>query len=100
MHPFVQRLRIQHPIILAPMGGGPGTPELIAAVANAGGLGSFGAAYLTPAEIRDVVARVRSLIQDRPLNINLFAGGHHTGPVPDAKPMLDILARVHERLGI
>src|SRR5689334_13865534 len=96
---FLQRLGIEHPIILAPMGGGPGTPELIAAVANAGGLGSLAAAYLTHDQIRSEFARVRSLTT-RPININLFAGGYHEGPFGDPKPMLEILGRVHERLGI
>jgi nitronate monooxygenase len=99
MNAFLQRLGIEHPIILAPMGGSPGTPELIAAVASAGGLGSLGAGYLTPDEIRQQVTRIRALT-DRPLNINLFAGGYHAGPMPDAQPMLSILSRVHERLGI
>jgi nitronate monooxygenase len=99
MNAFLQRLGIEHPIILAPMGGGPGSPELIAAVANAGALGSLGAGYLTPEEIRQQVTRIRALT-DRPLNINLFAGGYHAGAIPDAQPMLSILSRVHERLGI
>lgn len=81
------------------MGGGPGTPELIAAVANAGGLGSFGGGYLDPAEIRSTIARIRSLT-DRPLNVNLFAGGYHSLPGVDPAAMLAILSRVHERLGI
>lgn len=99
MTDFLRRLRIEYPIILAPMGGGPGTPELIAAVANAGGLGSFAAAYLTHDQIRSEFARVRALTS-RPININLFAGGYHTGPFADPQPMLEILGRVHERLGI
>jgi nitronate monooxygenase len=99
MSDFLRRLGIEHPIILAPMGGGPGTPELIAAVANAGGLGSFAAAYLSLDQIRSDFARVRALTK-RPININLFAGGYHEGPFGDPKPILDILGRVHERLGI
>ena len=99
MDSFLRRLGIEHPIILAPMGGGPGTPELVAAVANAGGLGSIAAAYLTPDEIRKTVAAT-SALTDRPLNINLFAGGYHTGPAGDSKPMLEILSRVHQQLGI
>lgn len=39
-------LGIEHPIVQAPMAGGPTTPELVAAVSNAGGLGSLGAAFL------------------------------------------------------
>ena len=99
MNGFLDRIGIEHPIILAPMAGGPGSPELIAAVANAGGLGSHGAAYMTPDEIRRSVAKIRALTS-RPLNINLFAGGYHSGAFGDPAPMLAILARVHERLGI
>ena len=36
------------PIVLAPMAGGPSTPELAAAVWEAGGLGFVGAGYLRP----------------------------------------------------
>src|SRR6266566_4164405 len=39
---FTELLRIQHPIALAGMGGGT-SPELVAAVSNAGGLGIMGA---------------------------------------------------------
>ncbi|MEX8520299.1 MAG: NAD(P)H-dependent flavin oxidoreductase [Leptothrix sp. (in: b-proteobacteria)] len=64
-------LGIEHPIIQAPMAGGATTPELVAAVSNAGGLGSFAAATLSPAAIREGVARIRALT-DRPFNVNLF----------------------------
>ena len=96
---MLDRLGIQHPIILAPMGGGPGSPELIAAVANAGGLGSFAAAYWTVDRIRADYSRIRALTNG-PININLFAGGYHTGAIGDPKPILDILSRVHQQLGI
>lgn len=62
---------IEHPIILAPMAGGPSTPELAAAVSRAGGLGSLGVAYLAPAAIRAEIAKLRSLT-DRPFAVNLF----------------------------
>jgi nitronate monooxygenase len=45
---FLRELGIKHPIIQAPMAGGPSTPELVAAVSNAGALGSLGSAYSTP----------------------------------------------------
>jgi len=99
MNGFLERIGVEHPIILAPMGGGPGTPDLVAAVANAGGLGSIAAAYLSAAELSETVARTRALT-DRPLNINLFAGGYQSGPIGDPAPMLEILTRVHKRLGI
>lgn len=81
------------------MGGGPGTPELIAAVCNAGGFGSLAAAYLSTDDMRKQFARIRSLTS-RAIGINLFAGGYHTGPVPDPSPMMQIMTGVHKRLGI
>jgi nitronate monooxygenase len=64
-------LGIEHPIILAPMAGGPSTPALAAAVSNAGGLGLLGAAYLSPEALRREIGEVRSLT-DRPFGVNLF----------------------------
>src|SRR6266849_1577762 len=65
-------LRIQYPIIQAPMAGGGDTPRLVAAVSEAGALGSIGAAYLTPQQIAESARAVRSL-SSRPFGINLFA---------------------------
>ena len=41
---LTKRLGIQHPIVQAPMAGGGDTPRLVAAVCEAGALGSIGAA--------------------------------------------------------
>ena len=38
--------RLAVPIVLAPLAGGPSTPELTAAVSNAGGFGFLAAGYL------------------------------------------------------
>ena len=59
------------PIVQAPLGGGPGTPELTAAVGTAGGFGIVGGGYLDPDDLADVLARTRSLT-DRPFGVNLF----------------------------
>jgi nitronate monooxygenase len=96
---FLHRLGIEHPIIQGPMGGGPSTPELVAAVSNAGGLGSLGAAYLTPDQIGDAIRRIRALT-DRPFNVNLFAGAWQTANAVDPAPMLAVLAEVHAALGL
>ena len=58
-------------VVLAPLAGGPSTPELAAAVANAGGLGFVAAGYLTPDELDVRLARARELT-DGPLGVNLF----------------------------
>nr|WP_240393948.1 nitronate monooxygenase [Corynebacterium lactis] len=61
------------PIVLAPMAGGPSTPELTAAVSNAGGLGMLAAGYLTPEALTDAAHRTASLLADgHTFGINLF----------------------------
>ncbi|WP_068824669.1 NAD(P)H-dependent flavin oxidoreductase [Pseudomonas sp. BMS12] len=63
-------LGIRHPIIQAPMVG-VSTPQLAAAVSNAGGLGSLGVGASTPAQARELIEQTRAL-SDKPFNINLF----------------------------
>jgi nitronate monooxygenase len=96
---LLRRLGIEHPILLAPMAGSGGTPELAAAVSNAGGLGAWGGAYATPDEIAATVRCMRQLTS-RPFNINLFAGGYATDSAIDPRPMLDIMAEAHAALGL
>jgi nitronate monooxygenase len=60
------------PIVQAPMAGGPSTPELAAAVANAGGLGFVAGGYRTPDALAEDIARTRALTA-RPIGVNLFA---------------------------
>ncbi len=95
---FLERLGIRYPVILAPMGGGPGTPELAAAVSNAGGFGAVAAAYLTPDEITEAARRTRQLT-DRPFSMNLFVGGHEQRAV-DPGQMLEFLGEIHKELGL
>lgn len=96
---LLQRLGIEHPVLLAPMAGGPGTPELAAAVSNAGGLGSLGVAYLAPDQIVEAIRRTRALT-NRPINVNLFAGRFSASPSFDPAPMLSILGEIHTTLGL
>jgi nitronate monooxygenase len=96
---LLARLGIEHPIILAPMAGGPGTPELVAAVSNAGGLGSFGGAYSTPEALTEAIGQVRRLT-GKPFSVNLFAGAYRTEFQVDASPMLDVLSKIHRQWGL
>jgi nitronate monooxygenase len=59
------------PVVLAPLAGGPSTPELAAAVANAGGLGFVAAGYLRPDAFAAQLAHARALT-DGPLGANVF----------------------------
>lgn len=64
-------LKLEYPIIQGPFGGGLSSTVLLATVSNAGGLGSFGAHYMTPGEIEGLVAEIRQLTS-KPFNINLW----------------------------
>ena len=59
------------PIIQAPMAGGVCTPELVAAVTNAGGLGSFGFAYSQANTIAQELLAAKSQAKG-PINANFF----------------------------
>jgi nitronate monooxygenase len=61
-----------HPIVQAPMAGGPSTVDLAAAVSNAGALGFVAAGYLTPAALREQIDATRRLTP-RPFGVNLFS---------------------------
>lgn len=63
--PICNQLKIDHPILLAGMGG-VSYAELCAAVSEAGGYGTLGMAMLGPDDIRDQMRRVRTLT-DKPL---------------------------------
>jgi nitronate monooxygenase len=63
-------LDIEHPILQAPMAGST-TPELVAAVSDAGALGGFGAAGSSPAGLRSTIREIRALTEGL-FNINLF----------------------------
>ena len=67
--PICDMLGIEHPILLAGMGG-VSYAELCAAVSNAGGFGTLGMAGRSPDEIRDEIRKTRDLT-DKPFGINL-----------------------------
>ena len=66
--PICELLGIQVPILLAGMGGAS-TPELAAAVSDAGGLGVLGAAGCGPKQLRAWIRRTRELT-DRPFGVD------------------------------
>ena len=80
---LTERLGLRYPIIQAPMAGGPTTPELVAAVGNAGALGSFGFAYTEPAAIEAQMQAARAAAR-APIHINLFVENAPTPPSGEA----------------
>ncbi|MER7582719.1 nitronate monooxygenase [Kitasatospora sp. NPDC097691] len=77
------------PVIGAPMAGGASTPELVAAVNRAGGLGFLAAGYRSAAAMAEQIALVRKS-SDRPYGVNLFV------PSPPGDPAA--VAAYRERL--
>src|SRR5690242_7238317 len=96
---FTERWLMRLPVIQAPMGGGPTTPALVAAVCNAGGLGSVAAAYLSAEQIDREIAAVRGLT-DRPFAVNLFSRDPDRPLEGDVAAVTGWLARQHAQLGI
>ena len=96
---LTERLGIELPVIQAPMAGGTTTPELVAAVCEAGAFGFLGAAYLTSGAILEAAARVRELT-GRPFGINLFTPQPDAQLPADVAPALAALAPLHEQLGL
>ena len=69
---------LRHPVVAAPMAGGPSTPELVAAVSGAGGLGMLAAGYQTTGAVAAQIAAVRARTA-APYGVNVFL----PGPEPD-----------------
>ncbi|MBB3222412.1 NAD(P)H-dependent flavin oxidoreductase [Pseudoduganella umbonata] len=87
-----------HPIIQGPMAGGCNTSALVAAVSNAGALGSLAGSLLSPDAIRRQVAELRQLT-DKPFMLNFFV---QNPPKPSAEEVgraVELLKPVWSSLG-
>lgn len=69
--PFCRRLGLTVPVVQAPIGSAA-TPELAAAVSNAGGLGMLALTWAPHDAVRDRIRAVRALTDDRPFGVNLI----------------------------
>jgi len=67
------------PIVLAPLAGGASTPQLTAAVSNAGGLGFTPAGYLTATALAERIAETRKLTSAA-IGVNVFVPGDPAAP--------------------
>jgi nitronate monooxygenase len=67
----MKRLELGAPIVQGPFGGGLSAVDLVVAVSECGGLGSFGVHHLGPDGIRDVAAQIRARTR-RPFALNLW----------------------------
>lgn len=76
---LTELLHIDYPIVQAPMLG-VSTPEMAAAIANAGGLGSLPVGGLAPDKTAELIRRTKALT-GKPFAVNLF-----TYPIPQPVP--------------
>jgi nitronate monooxygenase len=96
--PLCERLGLAHPIIQAPMASVT-THELVAAVSNAGGLGSLGALALTPQAIVEQASAIRALTSNA-FNLNLFVLEAPRIDERQIARVLELLAPIHAELGL
>ena len=87
------------PVIVAPMAGGPSTPELAAAGTNAGGLGFVAAGYLTADGLADRIVAARKLTAG-PLGVNLFVPQPSAGTPAQIEAYAAALAPEAQRYGV
>jgi nitronate monooxygenase len=90
---------LEHPIVQAPMGGGPSTPALAVAVCEAGGLGFLAAGYRTADAVQSDIEEVRGLTS-RPFGLNLFVPGPATEDAAAVERYATTLAEEAGRLGV
>ncbi len=96
--PLLDRLGVALPVLAAPMAGGPTTPALVLAAAEAGSLGFLAAGYQRPDAFADQVARVGA--ETDGYGVNLFAP-HPVEVDPRAYAAYrDALRPLAERLGV
>lgn len=93
------KLGIKLPIIQAGMAGGTTTPQLVAAVSQAGGLGTLGAGYMSGEQIRTAIRAIRELT-DKPFGVNLFIPEEETGKTVPGEAVRQIMNETRRRLGI
>lgn len=86
MKKLVDLLRTTFPVIQGPMLGVT-TPEMAAAVSNAGGLGSLPVGGLSPEVTGELIRRTKALTK-KPFAVNLFA--HAVPEKPDERQLLDM----------
>lgn len=86
------------PVIQGPMAGGACTPELVAAVSNAGGLGALPGSLLAPHLIEEQVERIRTLTS-RPFMLNFFVQRTPAPGMDEVRRGAELLRPVWESLG-
>jgi nitronate monooxygenase len=89
---------MRRPVVVAPMAGGPSTPELVIAAAGAGAVGFLAAGYKTPAAMAAEITAVRAGTSE-PFGVNLFLPGVPSTDVESIAGYVSALAPHAEAVG-
>ncbi len=89
---------LRHPIVVAPMAGGPSTPTLVVAAANAGALGFLAAGYKSTEAMAAEISAVRAATT-KAFGVNVFVPGTPTTDPVAMSTYLESLTDDVEALG-
>ncbi|SDM76581.1 nitronate monooxygenase [Psychrobacillus sp. OK028] len=92
-------LKIDCPIIQAPMAGGITTSKLVAAVSVNGALGMIGAGYMSPIQLQELIRGVRELTSNN-FGVNLFVPSKFEIIENEIEMANSMLNQYREELGI
>lgn len=90
---------LRRPLAVAPMAGGPSTPDLVVAAAEAGALGILAGGYTTAAALTADIADVRART-DGVFGVNLFVPGAPAGDADGLRSYLRTLSADADDLGV
>ena len=98
MTDITQQLHIRYPIVQAPMAG-VSTPELAAAVSNAGGLGSIALGASTVDQAREIFRKTKALTA-RPFNANVFCHAPAAADPARERAWIEYLSPLFAEFGV
>lgn len=96
---LTELLKIEYPIIQAPMAGGTTTSDFVAEVSNCGALGTIGAGYMTPSQIREQIREIKKLT-NKSFGINLFVPNDFIVNENEISKSSELLQPFNEELNI
>ena len=91
--------RLDVPVVAAPMAGGASTPELVAEVGRAGGLGFLAAGYLSVEAVAEQITATTALTR-KPFGVNLFVPSQFEVDPDRIERSNTLLAQYRKELGI
>ncbi|GAB4074896.1 nitronate monooxygenase [Barrientosiimonas marina] len=98
MQNFLDMCEIDKPVVQAGMAGGITTPEMVAAVAETGALGTIGAGYMNGPDLKNIIHSTKELT-NKPFAVNVFAVNLEAWS-DDAGAMQTFLETYRKTLGI